>query len=158
MRKIIITKKTEKKKNYKEINVEILKRTNHISMINRLYLNEEYEGATELKRIIKTKINGYKAQDTKKGKYSQETFINYEQLLEKLVISKLKCGYCKNVTLLVFENKREPLQWTLDRIDNSFDHSNKNTIICCLKCNLERRCLNDQKFKFTKQMRLIKKI
>ena len=57
----------------------------------------------------------------------------------------------------MYENKREPLQWTLDRIDNDIGHSNDNTVICCLKCNLDRRCINDKKFKFTKQMRLIKK-
>ena len=60
--------------------------------------------------------------------------------------------------MIMYANKREPLQWTLDRIDNNMGHSNKNTVICCLKCNLERRRINDKKFKFTKQMRLIKKI
>jgi len=152
-----MNKELKKKKDYKNINIEILNSSNHISMINRLYLNEEYDGHIELKKIIKKKMAGYRSQDVKKNKHD-DSFITYEQLLEKLVISKLKCGYCKRITLLAFENKREPIQWTLDRIDNSFGHSCKNTIICCLKCNLERRCLNDEKFKFTKQMRLIKKI
>jgi hypothetical protein len=156
IRNIIIKKETMKKIGY--ISVQLLDVANHISMLNRLYLNERYDGDIELKKIIKKKMAGYKAQDTKKNRYCVDSFITYDNILEKLVISRLKCRYCKKITMLAFENKREPLQWTLDRIDNSIGHSNKNTIICCLKCNLERRCLNDEKFKFTKQMRLIKKI
>ena len=59
--------------------------------------------------------------------------------------------------LLLYENNREQKQWTLDRLDNSCGHTKDNVVISCLKCNLERRCLNDEKFLFTKQMRLIKK-
>jgi hypothetical protein len=59
--------------------------------------------------------------------------------------------------LLLYENNREEKQWTLDRLDNAIGHTKDNVVISCLKCNLERRCLNDEKFLFTKQMRLIKK-
>ena len=48
-------------------------------------------------------------------------------------------------------------QWTLDRLDNRYQHSDKNCVISCLQCNLQRRCLDDKKFLFTKQMNLIKK-
>ena len=83
--------------------------------------------------------------------------ISYEELLEKLVISKLRCYYCRKDVLLLYENNREQKQWTLDRLDNSLGHTKDNVVVCCLKCNLERRCLNDEKFLFTKQMRIIKK-
>ena len=59
--------------------------------------------------------------------------------------------------LLFYKNVREEKQWTLDRIDNNSGHSNINTVIACLQCNLQRRNTNDKKFLFTKQMRLIKK-
>ena len=51
----------------------------------------------------------------------------------------------------LYKISRDPLQWTLDRIDNSIGHTNDNVIICCLKCNLERRCKNSNAFLFTKK-------
>jgi len=56
----------------------------------------------------------------------------------------------------MYENVREEKQWTLDRIKNDIGHNNDNVVICCLKCNLKRGTINDKKFKFTKQMRIIK--
>ena len=37
---------------------------------------------------------------------------------------------------------RDEQQWTLDRIDNDKCHSDENTVISCLKCNLQRRVKN----------------
>ena len=88
--------------------------------------------------------------------FNNEKFIKYEECLEKLVISKLKCYYCRKDCFIAYENVREEKQWTLDRIDNSIGHNKENVVICCLNCNLKRRTLNDEKFKFTKQMRIIK--
>ena len=53
---------------------------------------------------------------------------------------------------LFFEKVRDEEQWTLDRINNYDEHSNENTIVCCLKCNLQRRRKNSEKFLFTKQL------
>ena len=38
------------------------------------------------------------------------------------------------------------------RINNYDEHSNDNTIISCLECNLQRRRKNSEKFKFSKQL------
>ena len=134
----------------------LLDRTNHISIINQLFLNQSFEGDATTKKELQKKLNSYKQQDIKKNK-NENGLISYEELLEKLVISKLRCYYCKKEALLLYENNREQKQWTLDRLDNSCGHTKDNVVISCLKCNLERRCLNDEKFLFTKQMRLIKK-
>jgi hypothetical protein len=134
----------------------LLDRTNHISIINQLFLNQSFEGDATTKKELQKKLNSYKQQDIKKNK-TENGLISYEELLEKLVISKLRCYYCKKEALLLYENNREQKQWTLDRLDNSCGHTKDNVVISCLKCNLERRCLNDEKFLFTKQMRLIKK-
>jgi len=155
-KKIKIGKELEVKKHTITMDKKVFDEKNQIPMINQLYLNEDFEGKKELSKCIKQKLNSYKSQDTKKNKLDSK-FISYDEVIEKIVVSKLKCHYCRKNTLMMYENKREPSQWTLDRIDNDIGHSSDNTVICCLKCNLDRRCINDRKFKFTKQMRLIKK-
>jgi hypothetical protein len=87
---------------------------------------------------------------------NEKKLISYEECLEKLVISKLKCYYCRKNCLITYENVRENTQWTLDRINNDKGHNKDNVVISCLKCNLKRGTMNDEKFKFTKQMRIIK--
>jgi len=134
----------------------LLESKNHISIVNQLFLEQSFNGDNTTKNELHKKINSYKQQDIKKDK-NLDGLISYEELLEKLVVSKLKCYYCRKDVLLLYENNREQKQWTLDRLDNSLGHTKENVVVCCLKCNLERRCLNDEKFLFTKQMRLIKK-
>ena len=134
----------------------LLESKNHISIVNQLFLEQSFNGDNTTKNELHKKINSYKQQDIKKDK-NLDGLISYEELLEKLVVSKLKCYYCRKDVLLLYENNREQKQWTLDRLDNSLGHTKDNVVVCCLKCNLERRCLNDEKFLFTKQMRLIKK-
>ena len=128
----------------------------HVSIVNQLYLGQAVASEKAAKRALQRKLQSYKNQDRKKNIYN-EHFITEEELLEKLVISKLKCKYCRANVLLFYKNVREKKQWTLDRIDNNLGHSNINTVIACLQCNLQRRNTNDKKFLFTKQMRLIKK-
>lgn len=134
----------------------LLDSNNHIGIINQLFLEQSFNGDNTTKNELHKKINSYKQQDIKKDK-NLDGLISYEELLEKLVVSKLKCYYCRKDVLLLYENNREQKQWTLDRLDNSLGHTKDNVVVCCLKCNLERRCLNDEKFLFTKQMRIIKK-
>ena len=134
---------------------EMLDIKNQIPILNKLYLGQNFEGFVDVQKEIKNKISSYIQQD-KKHRFDTTKIITLEQCLEKLVISKLKCYYCRKNTLLMYECKREPLQWTLDRLDNYIGHNKDNVVICCLKCNLKKRRIDDDKFKFTKQMRIIK--
>ena len=167
MKKIIIKGKRnidgmKKEKNKKRKVTESVKNKNlfnklsQVEYLNKLFLDENYDGIDFIKHELERKINGYKNQDVKKKIFNNEKFIKYEECLEKLVISKLKCYYCRKDCFIAYENVREEKQWTLDRIDNSIGHNKENVVICCLNCNLKRRTLNDEKFKFTKQMRIIK--
>jgi len=159
-KKIIISNKEKKSKkvNQKFENKDFLfNMNNHILIINKLFLDESFKGDKFVERELKKKISSYKQQDIRKKKYSSSTFINKNELIEKLVISKLKCYYCRQRVLLLYDLTRDDTQWTLDRIDNNVQHSNENCVISCLKCNLQRRCLDDKKFLFTKQMKIIKK-
>ena len=126
-------------------------------IIQKIYMDVSFENMSDIICHIKKKMNGYKQQDVKKNRLDTEKFITYDELIEQLLLSSLKCFYCKNRTLISYKKNRDPRQWTLDRIDNSLGHNKNNVLICCLKCNLERRTKDSNKFKFTKQMKIIKK-
>ena len=128
---------------------------NHIEIVNHLYMGHEFEGQMEVKRELLSKLCGYKSQDKKKSRDS--TIVEYDDLLEKMVLSKMKCSYCQSGMKLLYLDLRDSEQWTLDRKDNDIGHSNENTVLSCLRCNLGKRRIDDDKFRFTKQMRLIKK-
>jgi hypothetical protein len=130
---------------------------NQIMMINKLYLNfdDDFEYKKECLREIDKKIASYKTQDINKNKY-EDNNITREQTIEKLVTCKLKCYYCC-CNMFIFYNKvRDTEQWTLDRIDNDLSHKDDNVIVSCLRCNLQRRCQNKDKFLFTKQLKIVK--
>ena len=124
--------------------------------INRYYMHVGDNYSKHIKCEISRKIIGYKTQDVKKEIYNESLLINADNTIEKLVSCKLKCYYCcKNVKIL-YKTVRDEQQWTLDRIDNDKCHSDINTVISCLKCNLQRRVKNSKDFVFTKQLKISK--
>ena len=130
---------------------------NQHKLVKKLCANEDFSGNIFVKKELERKIKSYRAQDIKKNKLNEEKLIKMDECIDKLVLSKMKCYYCNENMLLVYENVREGKQWTLDRIDNSIGHITENVVISCLDCNLKRRTMNDEKFKFSKQMKIIKK-
>lgn len=153
-------------------------------LINRIYLGEsESIHTTDLKRELQKKLNGYLSQDKRKG-LTDISLITIDELIEKLVISRLKCCYCRESIKLLYKHNhpknqviesnimtgtetesrivstgknnnhtdRDFKQWTLDRINNNLDHSDKNTVVACLKCNLDRRRKNFHAYTFTKNL------
>lgn len=129
---------------------------NQIKLLNELYMTDFCHLDYFIKREIKNKINSYKSQDKKKECFDEYYFISLERVIELLVESKLMCYYCKTPIKILYEYIQQPTQWTLDRIDNDQGHNMDNCVISCLKCNIQRKTMNDKKFKFTKQMKLIK--
>ena len=156
MKKINFEKPKIIKESTKNINTDLFSRNKQISLINQIYLNEKTDSQPILMRELVQKINSYKHQDIEKS-LQIDNLITSEQLVEKLVASKLICYYCRHEILLLYKHQREEFQWSLDRIDNNLGHSCENTLISCLKCNLERRRKISEAFKFTKQLK-IKKI
>ena len=144
----ILNKLAEKKELLKE---------NQLKLVKKLCTNEEFFGNKFVKKELERKIKSYRMQDIKKDKLNEEKLIKIDECIDKLVLSKMKCYYCMEDMLLVYENVREPKQWTLDRLDNSIGHITENVVISCLSCNLKRRTMDDKKFKFSKQMKKIKK-
>ena len=130
--------------------------------LHKLLNGTDFDEKKYFIQALKTKLDSYKQQDKKKAYDDYDNFITLENIIDKLVAYNMKCYYCNNKTLILFKNLRDDYQWTLDRINNYDEHSNANTRICCLKCNLQRRRKNSEKFKFTKQLEhkllLLKKI
>jgi len=107
---------------------------------------------------INRKISGYKQQDLKKGVYDDSQFINIGSIVNKMRETDLKCYYCKVEMMILYEMAREAKQWTVDRVDNDFGHNLGNYHLACLSCNLKRRRTNHDKFLFTKQLGIVKKL
>ena len=130
--------------------------------LHKLLNGSVFEEKKYFIQALKNKLESYKQQDKKKTYDVYDNFITLENVIEKLVAYNMRCYYCNSKTLILFKNVRTNYQWTLDRLNNYDEHSNANTIICCLKCNLQRRRKNSEKFKFTKQLEhnllLLKKI
>jgi hypothetical protein len=129
---------------------------------NQLKLIEDLSNNTlnEVEKIvvqeINKKISGYKQQDKLKKIYDENKFLTFETVIQKLLDCKLKCYYCKAELKVLYDISRQMTQWSVDRIDNDKGHNNDNFHIACLECNLKRRRRTDDKFLFTKQMKLVK--
>jgi len=109
-----------------------------------------------IKQQIQQKLGGYKSQDIKKAKYNELLFIKHDRVLQLMIDSENLCFYCKGQVHVLYENVREPHQWTLERIDNDFGHNEGNVVIACLACNLRRRTMHYERYLFTKQLNIVK--
>jgi len=109
-----------------------------------------------IQQHITQKLNGYKAQDVKKGFHDPEKFADMEHVIQMLEESSNFCYYCKDSVQVLYENVREPKQWSLDRIYNNQGHNKGNLVIACLKCNLSRKTMYHERYAFTKQLVIVK--
>jgi hypothetical protein len=133
--------------------------SHQLNTISKLYMNLDNDVIENREIFIKEftkKLYGYKRQDIDKHFYSKDTFISLEELIEKLLCSKLKCFYCKCDCELIYENILSKRQWTLDRIKNDAGHNADNVVICCLECNLKRGTMDSGRFKYGKQLKFKK--
>lgn len=128
-----------------------------IQIINSLYLEQPIEHHILVKREITKKINGYKNQDIQNSIIDINKLISLEQVIERLVESKLRCFYCHDNCELLYKNVLSKKQWTLDRLDNSLGHNHDNVVICCLECNIKRGDMDSERFKRGKEIKLVRK-
>jgi hypothetical protein len=153
-----LTKIKSEREILKKLKLEdnIFEHKNQVELLNNIFLNEKCNYENELLREIKNKLNSYKSQDKIKTCFDNHFFISLNDIIELLVKSKLKCYYCRDNIFILYKNVREKKQWTLDRIDNDEGHNKNNCVIACLLCNIQRKTMNENKFKFTKQLNIIK--
>jgi 5-methylcytosine-specific restriction endonuclease McrA len=127
-----------------------------IILINKLILDEKSNDLIQLKKILEDKRKSYYYQDIQKNIYDESKFITIDKLIELLVISKLKCNYCCKQCYLIYKEVLFNNQWTLDRIDNNFGHNFENVVISCLKCNLQRKDMDYERFHWGKKLKIKK--
>lgn len=145
------------KKGTKSIDDELFIQSNHFNYLTMVHDNIDFSFNSLIVKELKKKVSSYKSQDKLKSRYDKEQFITYHELLILLLNSKLKCYYCNDELLLMYKNKNETKQWSLERFNNNKGHYLKNCCISCLKCNLQRRTDNHEYFKMGKQLSVIKK-
>jgi len=138
-----------------------------IAYIDDIYRkNKEKESDTNIENEIhhlichqiQQKIHGYHSQDVHKHILDSALFVTIDDVVELLFLCKLDCFYCKEKVQVLYDIVREPKQWTLERIDNDFGHNRGNVSIACLKCNVGRRTMYQDRYAFTKQMGKIHKL
>jgi hypothetical protein len=100
---------------------------------------------THVKREINTKLRTYKTNDHSRS-LPGESVCDHDVIIQLMVSQKCKCYYCHTEFLVLYKNLRDPLQWSVDRIDNSKAHCESNIVISCLRCNLKRRTRDSQEF------------
>jgi len=109
-----------------------------------------------LEQLIHSKWYGYRTQDHDKTLFDEVQFVSEREISELLIKCNLNCFYCRKPIQLFYEYVREPLQWTVERIDNAFGHNRGNVEIACLRCNIRRRTMYHERFIMTKQMTITK--
>jgi hypothetical protein len=139
--------------------VEHYQYNNQNKMIKDILANN-YNYTDNVSKIVIQQINrkiyGYKQQDIIKKLFNKNDFITFESVINKMVDCELKCYYCSCEMNVLYDISREMKQWTVDRINNDLGHNLTNFYLACLECNLKRRRRSDDKFLFTKQMKLVK--
>ena len=134
------------------LNEEDLSHQTQLKVIKDLANNEKNKYKSLFINHIKTKISGYKQQDILKKRLDEEKIAKFNDVLKLLVSCELKCHYCSEEVLILYEQVRETKQWTLDRINNDIGHNVNNLLVACLKCNLKRRRTNKDKFMLSKNL------
>jgi len=128
------------------------------SDINDSNINEQDEKIRKIMiQQINQKITGYKQQDINKKRLDETRFIDFYNVVNKMIDNQLNCYYCKQNMDILYDISREKKQWTIDRINNEDGHNNNNYHLACLECNLKRRRQTADHFLFTKQLHIIKK-
>lgn len=55
-----------------------------------------------------------------------------------LSLRRDRCTHCDRPLVFAHEDRFDPHQWTLDRLNNQLPHNEENVVMACLECNLKR--------------------
>ena len=161
--KLIAMKKTPKNRAITQtdmwnITEEDMQPDAQLTYIRQLVNNENVDvnPCQVILKHVTQKIAGYRAQDIKKSLYEPDQIVDVHYALKTLENAENICYYCKKPVQVLYEKAREPLQWSLDRIDNSIGNNKENVVIACLQCNVGRKTMHQGRYAFTKQLVITK--
>ena len=146
-------KKKDTRKNILDIEEQYFQPDEQINILNNNYV----ELNDFINKEISKKINSYKQQDKKSNHFNSMMFITFEKTISLLLSTNCKCYYCNNVMYLLYKEKNDKRQWTLDRINNNEGHNINNVVSSCLDCNIQKKTRNHDDFYFTKNIVIQKK-
>jgi RNase P subunit RPR2 len=155
--KLLIKQNTQRSRTLKwTIDDAFFQYDKQMEVVRRLIADDRtLEERNFFKKEIKAKLDGYARQDGIHG-HDFNAIISLDATVEMLLISKLRCAYCRGCCELIYKDVMAPRQWTLDRVDNDQGHTGENVVLACLACNLQRRTMDAERFKFGKQLRVVK--
>lgn len=157
MKRINITKKERVERVAPAASLSNVSHGDQVATANMLFMGDDCINCKTLARELEKKRYGYYQQDLRKKRVvTIEEVLTLNELEEKIVASKLRCFYCTSAVLLFYREARDPHQWTLDRIDNNCAHTDSNTCVACLECNLQRRRTSHAGYVFTKTLSIQK--
>lgn len=107
---------------------------------------------------FRNKLSSYRCQDIDKELFIPEKIMDVSGVIQKLEQAEGLCFYCRSPVFILYDNVREPRQWTLERLDNKQGHIFDNVEIACLSCNLRRRTMKYEKYILTKQIQCVVKV
>lgn len=110
---------------------------------------------TKVKSEINAKLRTYKTSDLSRSLPGTSVH-DCDVIADMMIRQKCKCYYCHKEFLVLYKNTRDPLQWSVDRIDNDKAHAKENIVISCLRCNLQRRTRDSNEFYISRNLRITK--
>jgi 5-methylcytosine-specific restriction endonuclease McrA len=101
---------------------------------------------SDIIKRLKLKVASYNTQDKTKGRLTyndkyeswSSPLLTVGQVQDLIKRDGLECYYCNTTTTMMPVYRKDPNQFTLDRIDNNKTHRITNVKICCWQCNEER--------------------
>jgi hypothetical protein len=89
------------------------------------------------RKAIGEMVSGYMQRDRQAGREWSLGYVDVEWVVQQSDAHKHKCGVCKEVMNLT-NKPQSPLNYTVDRIDNSLPHLKFNCCLMCHNCNISK--------------------
>lgn len=97
---------------------------------------------------FRSKQRGYQEQDRKRD-WNPDDVLTESEIAERMLVQKQRCWHCNTRIHVLYRDRYDPLQWSIDRLDNQKGHTRDNVVVSCMRCNLRRGRTPIHRFKGT---------